>query len=175
MMRPPPRSTRTDTLFPYTTLFRSERGLWYQALTLLSAERDKLALNGIVVCISAPTRLAGPDAAKATGIRLRRLVDEAMEHLQIKLPVYFLVTGLERLHGYAQFRAALPAEAFSQALGFRLPESEVVNAATSGKLDEILDPIVERLHALRETALRSQATPATRRGVFEFVESLPRL
>src|SRR3546814_18153086 len=25
MIRPPPRSTRTDTLFPYTTLFRSER------------------------------------------------------------------------------------------------------------------------------------------------------
>src|SRR3546814_3267687 len=24
MRRPPPRSTRTDTLFPYTTLFRSE-------------------------------------------------------------------------------------------------------------------------------------------------------
>src|SRR3546814_14770408 len=28
MIRPPPRSTRTDTLFPYTTLFRSYvRGL----------------------------------------------------------------------------------------------------------------------------------------------------
>src|SRR3546814_4255743 len=27
MIRPPPRSTRTDTLFPYTTLFRSLRGL----------------------------------------------------------------------------------------------------------------------------------------------------
>src|SRR3546814_1787842 len=26
MKRRPPRSTRTDTLFPYTTLFRSERG-----------------------------------------------------------------------------------------------------------------------------------------------------
>src|SRR3546814_7943303 len=25
MIRQPPRSTRTDTLFPYTTLFRSER------------------------------------------------------------------------------------------------------------------------------------------------------
>src|SRR3546814_8983084 len=24
MLRPPPRSTRTDTLFPYTTLFRSD-------------------------------------------------------------------------------------------------------------------------------------------------------
>src|SRR3546814_3827857 len=26
MIRRPPRSTRTDTLFPYTTLFRSENG-----------------------------------------------------------------------------------------------------------------------------------------------------
>src|SRR3546814_14865567 len=26
MVRRPPRSTRTDTLFPYTTLFRSDRG-----------------------------------------------------------------------------------------------------------------------------------------------------
>src|SRR3546814_18921796 len=26
MIRPPPRSTRTDTLFPYTTLFRSDIG-----------------------------------------------------------------------------------------------------------------------------------------------------
>src|SRR3546814_11557691 len=28
MIRPPPRSTRTDTLFPYTTLFRSARCRW---------------------------------------------------------------------------------------------------------------------------------------------------
>src|SRR3546814_1458635 len=28
MRRRPPRSTRTDTLFPYTTLFRSEPRLW---------------------------------------------------------------------------------------------------------------------------------------------------
>src|SRR3546814_19409326 len=27
MIRRPPRSTRTDTLFPYTTLFRSDQGL----------------------------------------------------------------------------------------------------------------------------------------------------
>src|SRR3546814_11037701 len=27
MIRRPPRSTRTDTLFPYTTLFRSARGV----------------------------------------------------------------------------------------------------------------------------------------------------
>src|SRR3546814_14625621 len=26
MLRPPPRPTRTDTLFPYTTLFRTQQG-----------------------------------------------------------------------------------------------------------------------------------------------------
>src|SRR3546814_11423788 len=29
MQRRPPRSTRTDTLFPYTTLFRSQPGMFY--------------------------------------------------------------------------------------------------------------------------------------------------
>src|SRR3546814_20651832 len=32
MIRRPPRSTRTDTLFPYTTLFRSRRGRRYENL-----------------------------------------------------------------------------------------------------------------------------------------------
>src|SRR3546814_3011697 len=32
MIRRPPRSTRTDTLFPYTTLFRSAGGQSYHAL-----------------------------------------------------------------------------------------------------------------------------------------------
>src|SRR3546814_6260392 len=30
MIRRPPRSTRTDTLFPYTTLFRSDYPQWYR-------------------------------------------------------------------------------------------------------------------------------------------------
>src|SRR3546814_19045219 len=42
MIRRPPRSTRTDTLFPYTTLFRSGRA---QALAHLGlAARDTHAL-----------------------------------------------------------------------------------------------------------------------------------
>src|SRR3546814_16506218 len=32
MIRRPPRSTRTDTLFPYTTLFRSQAGLIHAVL-----------------------------------------------------------------------------------------------------------------------------------------------
>src|SRR3546814_20595073 len=44
MIRRPPRSTRTDTLFPYTTLFRSEA---VEARRLLvEAEQDQRRLQG---------------------------------------------------------------------------------------------------------------------------------
>src|SRR3546814_18774394 len=48
MIRRPPRSTRTDTLFPYTTLFRSSAtgrkilsALWYSASRLMSDLPEK--------------------------------------------------------------------------------------------------------------------------------------
>src|SRR3546814_7518800 len=37
MIRRPPRSTRTDTLFPYTTLFRSKPDQWNSTFPLLRA------------------------------------------------------------------------------------------------------------------------------------------
>src|SRR3546814_13987837 len=49
MIRRPPRSTRTDTLFPYTTLFRSDGGLDPLAATNLVAYLDdQVAATGAV-------------------------------------------------------------------------------------------------------------------------------
>src|SRR3546814_3822324 len=42
MIRRPPRSTRTDTLFPYTTLFRS----LHRLLVPLEAEPAQVVLDG---------------------------------------------------------------------------------------------------------------------------------
>src|SRR3546814_10521600 len=45
MIRRPPRSTRTDTRFPYTTLFRSDDGIdGYSGFTGLAVANDKFAL-----------------------------------------------------------------------------------------------------------------------------------
>lgn len=151
---------------------RLDRGLWYQALMKLADEREKLPLNGIVVTVAIQTLLGPADALKETATRLRRLVDEAMEHLQVQMPVYFVISGLESLHGYTQMRATLPVEAFAQALGHRFAENEVVSAAASGRVEEIMQPIEDRLLALRMTALRAQHTPQQRRAIFDFIESI---
>src|SRR3546814_12966441 len=50
MIRRPPRSTRTDTLFPYTTLFRSG-DLW--DIVAVDAFELEVALGGILKLIAA--------------------------------------------------------------------------------------------------------------------------
>src|SRR3546814_5476553 len=52
MIRRPPRSTRTDTLFPYTTLFRSGRGAGQGAAAAFATPKlfqaDAVAATGLV-------------------------------------------------------------------------------------------------------------------------------
>src|SRR3546814_19863332 len=48
MIRRPPRSTRTDTLFPYTTLFRSDR---VRLQNVKTQERLERPVDGVFVAI----------------------------------------------------------------------------------------------------------------------------
>src|SRR3546814_18025456 len=61
MIRRPPRSTRTDTLFPYTTLFRSRIGVAEQQPDHPGAGADAL--------------LGGPDPAFEAGLVGLRVAD----------------------------------------------------------------------------------------------------
>src|SRR3546814_4651572 len=51
MIRRPPRSTRTDTLFPYTTLFRSTLGVIDAAHAL---EQERLATRDLLPLLAHP-------------------------------------------------------------------------------------------------------------------------
>src|SRR3546814_16306277 len=52
MLRPPPRSTRTDTLLPYTRLFRSAL-VGVMAAGLLGRDATRLVVGGMVLAIVA--------------------------------------------------------------------------------------------------------------------------
>src|SRR3546814_18703848 len=67
MIRRPPRSTRTDTLFPYTTLFRSIRRkarVW-EAVEKFSIVKTLAAIEGehvIIAVVDAQSDIAEQDA-----------------------------------------------------------------------------------------------------------------
>src|SRR3546814_188527 len=64
MIRRPPRSTRTDTLFPYTTLFRSVRNLLF--LTLAAALAYRRGLKHIVTGVCETDFSGYPDCRDDT-------------------------------------------------------------------------------------------------------------
>src|SRR3546814_15592938 len=66
MKRRPPRSTRTDTLFPYTTLFRSVRGIAAARQIPVDAkpDRQRRGRGGQPIDGIMPTEVDRPDIAQ---------------------------------------------------------------------------------------------------------------
>ncbi len=157
------------------------RRLWCQALLALAQQRPRLPLNGIVVCVGASSLLwpATGDAEtteESSAMRMRHLIDEAAEHLHLRLPVYIVITGLEKLTGYDTLRSALSKEVLSQVIGYRWSGVAGAGAAVSTRADDratnAFGSVTARLDALRMALLRQTNVPADRLAIHAFVEQV---
>src|SRR3546814_2783598 len=98
MIRRPPRSTRTDTLFPYTTLFRSvarDARVQPQLVALQVEAQDRLEPGAVQPCAGA--RIPGP--AAAANVRLDRIHIRSEEHtseLQSLMRISYAVFCLKK-------------------------------------------------------------------------------
>src|SRR3546814_7769273 len=100
MIRRPPRSTRTDTLFPYTTLFRSP--------LCASAETTTAAKLGSVSCSAetfiATFRFEGQRIASAQAVRSTHRSEEHTSELQSLMRISYAVFCLKKKKQYTQQR-----------------------------------------------------------------------
>src|SRR3546814_3142024 len=105
MLRRPPRSTRTDTLFPYTTLFRS-REPDPQAGSFYRSDHFSLAKKGV------PMLYAGSeddlvDGGEAAGKALRERSEEHTSELQSLMRISYAVFCLKKKKKYKIDRLVL--------------------------------------------------------------------
>src|SRR3546814_12171699 len=101
MIRRPPRSTRTDTLFPYTTLFRSDEvkldGYQYCSQAVALAERGEL-------------RRSVQAASKALHVALQSGNNDLLGKAYRDLAITFSYAGsLERAEAFARPALEHPA------------------------------------------------------------------
>src|SRR3546814_10810870 len=91
MIRRPPRSTRTDTLFPYTTLFRSLSPLLGQPLREQAARTFRIGPAG-------PGSTAIPPRARIVGMRGDQNVrsEEHTSELQSLMRISYAVFCLKK-------------------------------------------------------------------------------
>src|SRR3546814_1911325 len=79
MIRRPPRSTRTDTLFPYTTLFRSKSRCW----TLPPRSRIEFQIASLFFALST-------SKASRCGLRSEEHTSELQSLMRISYAVFCL-------------------------------------------------------------------------------------
>src|SRR3546814_2149658 len=103
MIRRPPRSTRTDTLFPYTTLFRSRRhdrqsrpvGFPYDVLDPTLA--DQHAVHRVVGSDVGAEAVGGqPQVVAGRGLRIEIRSEEHTSELQSLMRISYAVFCLKK-------------------------------------------------------------------------------
>jgi type VI protein secretion system component VasK len=99
------------------------------------------------------------------------LAGEAASKMQLQLPFYVVLTGLDALPGYAAFRATLPSAALHRALGMRVAAPSATQDGTH--MDVHLNGLGEQLRTTALAVLAAQRDERGRREVFDFVQSLP--
>src|SRR3546814_2331062 len=97
MIRHPPRSTRTDTLCPYTTLFRSRSRKWCHRPRVTIAARPsgrsgETRPNGHTTCHAPrwPRSASGPPAAGSAPPRSEEHTSELQSLMRISYAVFCL-------------------------------------------------------------------------------------
>src|SRR3546814_7511163 len=98
MIRRPPRSTRTDTLFPYTTLFRSRRQ------ECDGRKRSKVRRSHATFSAPCGTTPDLPDRTPWTRLRRNRRSEEHTSELQSLMRISYAVFCLKKKkqHTYKQ-------------------------------------------------------------------------
>lgn len=145
---------------------------WLGFLDLLKKHRGRRALNGVIVALSIDVLSEGDEAIRAHGRKIRRRLAELNERLEIRLPVYLMLTKADLIKGFEPFFGGLSTAAREQVWGATFPlESRVDGRAVAGEISSLAAELERRLVPRME----DEDNLAERAEIFRFpaqVESL---
>ena len=103
---------------------------WLGFLDLLKRHRGRRALNGVIVALSTDALSESDDAIRAHGRKIRRRLAELNERLEIRLPVYLMLTKADLIRGFEAFFGGLSSSAREQVWGTTF----ALDAGVDGKM-----------------------------------------
>ena len=145
---------------------------WLGFLDLLKKHRGRRALNGVIVALSIDVLSEGDEAIKAHGRKIRRRLAELNERLEIRLPVYLMLTKADLIKGFEAFFGGLSTSAREQVWGTTFSLDARVDAKTVGGEISTLARELERRLVPR---LEDEDKLASRAEIFRFPAQLESL
>ena len=138
---------------------------WGGFLDLLRKHRGRRALNGVILTVSVNELLAGEEAIRAEGRKLRKRLSELQERLEIRLPVYLLVTKVDLLAGFEAMFGDLNTREREQVWGATFDAETRLDGVS---LDRELRALFKRLEEAVIPRLGEFETPGAQAEVFRF-------
>lgn len=136
---------------------------WLRLLMLLEKYRQNEPINGVVIAVSVSAlQQAGAEGLQQMALKYRRLLEDVVQILGVKVPVNLLLTKTESLPGFDDWVSALPAEYAREPLGDDYRSNDISNdEAPNVFAINLMKRISARMRELNLLALRDQrATPA---------------
>jgi len=145
---------------------------WLGFLDLLKKHRGRRALNGVIVALAIDTLAEGDAAIRAHGRQIRKRLTELQERLEIRLPVYLMLTKADLIKGFETFFAGLSTAGREQVWGATFSPGARIDGSEVTRELEALAGVLERRLIPR---LESEENLNARAEIFRFpaqVESL---
>jgi len=175
-----------DTAGRYTTQDSHkvvDSSAWEGFLTLLKKHRRRRPINGAIIAISLQDLLTQTEEERAKHAKIIRLrIDELMEKLEVRFPVYLMFTKCDLVSGFTEFFEDLGKDEREQVLGMSLPDSpeqtqapdfEKITAEYKQIVKRLYERVLWRVHSERDTKRRSaiQAFPQQMENLQGIVDS----
>ncbi|TDU31163.1 type VI secretion system protein ImpL [Panacagrimonas perspica] len=169
-----------DTAGRYTTQDSDQnvdKAAWDGFLDLLKKFRPRRPINGILLTISASDMLTqSPRERAAHAEAARARIGELYERLQIRFPIYVLVTKVDLLAGFTEFFSDLSKEERAQVWGTSFTFSQEPNAPDPlPSLDGEWAGLLRRLFDRQPQRLRDEKDLQKRALIFGFPQQVAAL
>jgi len=157
-----------DTAGRYITE-QEDEAEWLAFLETLKKNRKSQPINGVMVGISAAELAeASSDQIEWHAENIRRRVDELVQRLGVRVPVYLLFTKCDLLNGFVEFFEALSKRERSQVWGYTLEQSSDAEPDVLTMFEREFQRLSDILINKRTARLSQPMKRAERQKVFVF-------
>ncbi|WP_028105125.1 type VI secretion system membrane subunit TssM [Pseudoduganella violaceinigra] len=169
-----------DTAGRYTTQDsnqQSDAAAWSGFLQLLKKYRVRRPINGALLSLSVPELLEQSPAQRANHINaLRMRLQELHDELNIRFPLYMLVTKIDLLPGFMEFFSDMGKEERAQVWGATFAYREAAGDATPAPdFAGQFAVLEERINARLIDRLQQERDPQRRAALYVFPQQLAAL
>jgi type VI secretion system protein ImpL len=169
-----------DTAGRYTTQEsdrKADSAAWTGFLQLLKKYRTRRPINGVLLTLSVPDLLEQSAEQRAAHIdALRKRLDELHEELNIRFPLYVLVTKTDLLAGFMEFFSEMGKEDRAQIWGVSFPYNDKeADAGAAPSFPDEFTALEQRINARLIDRLQQERDPQKRAQLYMFPQQLSML